>query len=151
MFRVSRRQSWFGGTVMSFKHLPAVFVLAVVLTICGCKGSTSPTEDVGPGEHRATSGPSITELEDETKLLEELIATEACVFTFSGTFLQVWLEYEVKEGDSKESKIFLTPPEAITRRMSDQANGTTPLHEGKVVAWGVLGGASETMGQYGCE
>jgi Leucine-rich repeat (LRR) protein len=119
---------------MLYKVVPAVFVLAVVLTICGCKGSTSPSEDVGP------TGPSITELEDESKLLDELIATDACVFAFSGTFLEVWMEFEVKEGDSKESKIFSSRHVALTRHMSDQANGTTPVPEGKVIAWGAFSG-----------
>jgi len=115
---------------MLYKRVPAVFVLAVVLTIFGCKGSTSPSEDVGSTGHRATSVPSITELEDESMLLDELIATDARVFAFSGTFLEVWMEFEVKEGDSKESKIFSSRHVVLTRRMSDQANGTTPVHEG---------------------
>jgi len=125
-------------TTMLVKPKLICSILAVALLTGGCNRSTPSSGQLD------SPGPSIKELKKETKLLEELIATEACVFAFSGTFLEVWMEFEVKEGDSKESKVFSSLHVALTRRMSDQANGTMSVPEGKVVAWADFEGRADS-------
>ena len=104
-------------------------VFVATLLIFGCDRTTTSSGPVKP------VGPSIKELPEEAKLLEELIATDACVCAFSGTCLEAWLECEVKEGDADESETYSSVPVAITRHNCQWAETPEDIR-GKIIVWG---------------
>ncbi len=104
-------------------------VFAAPLLIFGCDRNTTSSGPVKP------AGPSIKELPEEAKLLEELIDTDACVCAFSGTCLEVWLECEVKEGEVDQSDTHSSLPVVITRHKCQWAETPEDI-SGKIIVWG---------------
>jgi len=84
---------------MSVKNKLACFVSVAALLTVGCDRGPSSSKPV------KQSGPSIKRLRDKEEVLEDLIGMDAYVYEFSGTFLELWLECELENTETKEKEL----------------------------------------------
>ncbi len=120
---------------MLIKNRLFCFVSVAVLLTTGCDKGTSPVKQ---------SGPSIKRLPEKETVLEDLLDLDAYVYEFSGTFLELWLECELENTETKDRELLPSfGPATVARAAFEGRTGSIAQKlTGTIVVWETDGGST---------